>query len=71
MTTKRVADGISVNDAKQVLYDEVMGTFNGFLDDRDDGKPFCYWFGPTLVHRKWTKGSGRDLWGINPDDLMG
>ena len=71
MTTKRVADGISVKDAKQVLYDEVMGNFNGFLDDRDDGKPFCYWFGPTLVHRKWTKGSGRDLWGINPDDLKG
>ena len=71
MTTKRVADGISVKDAKQVLYDEVMGNFNRFLDDRDDGKPFCYWFGPTLVHRKWTKGSGKDLWGINPDDLKG
>ena len=71
MTTKRVADGMSVKDAKQVLYDEVMGNFNAFLDDRGDGKPFCYWFGPTLVHRKWTKGSGRDLWGINPDDLKG
>ena len=71
MTTKRVVDGMSVKDAKQVLYDEVMGNFNAFLDDRGDGKPFCYWFGPTLVHRKWTKGSGRDLWGINPDDLKG
>ena len=71
MTTKRVAGGMSVKDAKQVLYDEVMGNFNAFLDDRGDGKPFCYWFGPTLVHRKWTKGSGRDLWGINPDDLKG
>jgi len=71
ITTKRVVGGMSVKDAKQVLYDEVMGNFNAFLDDRSDDKPFCYWFGPTLVHRKWTKGSGKDLWGINPDDLQG
>ena len=70
-TTKRVATGMSVKDAKQILYDEVMGNFNSFLADRDGDKPFCYWFGPTLVHRKWTKGSGKDLWGINPDDLKG
>lgn len=71
VTTKRVAEGMTVQTAKQVLYDEVMGNFNSFLDDRDKGKPFCYWFGPTLVHRKWTKGSGKVLWGINPDDLRG
>ena len=71
MTTKRVAGGMLVKDAKQVLYDEVMGNFNAFVDDWNRDKPFCYWFGPTLVHRKWTKGSGKVLWGINPDDLKG
>ena len=63
--------GASVQDAKQVLLDEVAENFQTFLDDNPAGKPFCYWFGPTLVHRKWIKGSGKDLWGINPDDLKG
>ncbi len=71
VTTKRVAEGMSVEAAKQTLYDEVMGNFNSFLDAREGDDPFCYWFGPTLVHRKWTKGSGKDLWGINPDELKG
>ena len=28
-------------------------------------------FGPTNVHRKWTKGSGKKLWNIDPDHLEG
>ena len=69
--TKMVSNGKSIEMAKQVLYDEVMGNFNDFLEDRADDQPFCYWFGPTLVHRKWTKGSGKELWGIDPDKLKG
>ncbi|MCP3691967.1 MAG: sulfatase-like hydrolase/transferase, partial [Planctomycetaceae bacterium] len=49
----------------------VAGNFQAFLDACPDDQPFCYWFGPTLVHRKWIKGSGKALWGINPDDLKG
>jgi uncharacterized sulfatase len=46
------------------------------LDADDDGnldgnQPFCYWFGPTNCHRKWIAGSGKELWGIDPDDLKG
>jgi N-sulfoglucosamine sulfohydrolase len=69
--TRMVEQGKSVADAKQVLYDEVKANFQSFLDAREKGQPFCYWFGPTEVHRKWTKGSGKALWGINPDDLKG
>ena len=69
--TKMVRQGKSIREAKQVLYDEVMGNFNDFLEARPEGEPFCYWFGPTLVHRKWIKGSGKDLWGIEPDSLKG
>lgn len=69
--TKMVAQGKSITDAKQVLYDEVTGNFDAFLADRKDGEPFCYWFGPTLVHRKWIQGSGKKLWGIEPDELNG
>lgn len=69
--TRSVADGMSVNQAKQRLYDEVRKNFQSFMDARDEDDPFLYWFGPTLVHRKWIQGSGLDLWGINPDDLKG
>ncbi len=62
--------------AKTKLLDEVRGNIRSFLDADDDGKldgdqPFCYWFGPTNVHRKWIAGSGKKLWNIDPDDLKG
>jgi arylsulfatase A-like enzyme len=69
--TRLVADGMSVAQAKQVLYDEIMENFRAFLADRQGDQPFCYWFGPTNVHRKWIKGSGKSLWGLDPDDLKG
>ena len=69
--TQMVAQGMDVEAAKQVLLEEVAGNFQAFLDANPEGKPFCYWFGPTLVHRKWTKGSGKKYWDINPDDLEG
>lgn len=69
--TKMVASGKSVEEAKQVLYDEVRGNFDAFLADRKEGQPFCYWFGPTNTHRKWQRGSGRALWGLDPDALKG
>lgn len=69
--TKLAADGMPVEAAKQVLYDEARGNFQAFLADRRSGQPFCYWFGPTNTHRKWIKGSGKALWGIDPDALQG
>ena len=57
--------------AKQQLYDEAVGNFEAFLKKRASGQPFCYWFGPTNVHRKWIAGSGKKLWGIDPDKLKG
>ncbi len=69
--TKLAADGMPVEAAKQVLYDEARGNIQAFLADRRPGQPFCYWFGPTNTHRKWIKGSGKALWGIDPDALQG
>jgi uncharacterized sulfatase len=60
-----------IEAAKQTLYEEVRGNFQDFLKARPAGKPFCYWFGPTNTHRKWVAGSGKKLWGLNPDDLQG
>jgi arylsulfatase A-like enzyme len=69
--TKLVANGVGLADAKQQMYDEVLSNFNACLDNRQGDQPFFYWFGPTNVHRKWTKGSGKALWGIEPDSLQG
>lgn len=69
--TKMVANGTSVEAAKQTLYDETKGNFEAFLAAREKGQPFCYWYGPTNVHRKWVQGSGKKLWGIEPDSFKG
>jgi N-sulfoglucosamine sulfohydrolase len=69
--SRRVREGLAVEAAKEELLDEVRGNFQGFLAAREAGRPFCYWFGPTLTHRKWEKGSGQALWGIDPETLKG
>ena len=61
---------------KAALLNEVRLNVRSFLDadgdsSLDGNDPFCYWFGPTNCHRKWIAGSGKELWGINPDDLKG
>ena len=60
-----------IDAAKQTLLDEVRGNFRSFLGKRQSGQAFCYWFGPTNCHRKWIAGSGKRLWGLDPDDLKG
>jgi N-sulfoglucosamine sulfohydrolase len=57
--------------AKQQIIREVRGNFTSFLAKREKGKPFFYSFNPTNTHRQWTLGSGKALWGLNPDDLKG
>ena len=69
--TKLIGQGVSSDDAKEQLYSEIRGNFATFLEARPADQPFCYWFGPTNVHRSWTKGSGKNLWGIDPDQLKG
>ena len=69
--TRMVAEGRPLEAAKKELLDEVRANFAEFLSDRKPGQPFCYWFGPTNVHRKWVRGSGKALWGIDPDALRG
>ena len=70
--TKMISSGMTPEQAKTQLCDEGMKNFESFLDARkNSADPFCYWFGPTNTHRKWIKGSGKDLWGLNPDDLKG
>ncbi|MBI5688380.1 MAG: sulfatase [Verrucomicrobia bacterium] len=69
--TKLVQGGMTFEAAKQKILAQVRANFDAFIADRKPGQPFCYWFGPTLTHRKWEKGSGRALWGIEPDSVKG
>ncbi|MBA4019863.1 MAG: sulfatase [Pirellula sp.] len=69
--TKMVADGKTFEQAREQMLAEVQGNFDAFLKSREGDKPWLYWFGPTLVHRKWVKGSGKALWGIDPESLQG
>ena len=69
--TRMVAEGMEAEIAKRELFAEVEKNFDAFLAARKEGQPFCYWFGPTNTHRKWQRGSGKALWGIDPDALKG
>ncbi|MEX2336089.1 MAG: sulfatase [Fulvivirga sp.] len=57
--------------AKDSLFKEVADNFKSFLSDNKQDAPYCYWFGPTNTHRSWVKGSGKELWGLDPDNLKG
>lgn len=56
---------------KQAVLEDVRSNFRGFLAARPEGAPFFYSFNPTNTHRPWTQGSGKELWGLDPDDLSG
>ncbi|MDX1564227.1 MAG: sulfatase [Phycisphaeraceae bacterium] len=69
--SRMVRSGKPLEDAKAEMAAEVRKNFEGFLGKKKEGQPFAYWFGPTNVHRKWIKGSGKALWNIDPDQLKG
>jgi uncharacterized sulfatase len=57
--------------AKSAIMDSVRGNFRDFLAKRKKEQPFFYSFNPTNTHRTWVRGSGKKLWGIDPDKLKG
>jgi len=69
--TQLVRQGKTFEQAKREVLDEVRGNFKAFLDARESDQPYCYWFGPTNTHRSFEKGSGKALWGIDPDAFNG
>lgn len=67
----RLAQGMELDAAREVLLSEVQQNFEQFLDAQPEDRPFCYWFGPTNTHRTWVAGSGEQHWGIDPERLRG
>ncbi|MBC8325097.1 MAG: sulfatase-like hydrolase/transferase [Verrucomicrobia subdivision 3 bacterium] len=56
---------------KREIFSFVRANFRKFLDNNADDKPFFYWFGPHNLHRQWTRGSAKAIWGLDPDSLKG
>ena len=69
--TTMMGEGQTLDAAREKLFGQVRANFDAFLADRKPGQPWLYWFGPTTTHRRWIKGSGKKLWGIEPDALKG
>lgn len=65
------AKQLDIEQAKQRLDEECRQNFRAFLAGRTEGQPFLYSFHPTNPHRQWVRGSGKALWGIDPDALRG
>lgn len=70
--SQQVSQAADIAVGKAGLLDEVRRNFGAFLGDRKyEEQPFFYWFNPTNTHRPWKRGSGKALWGIDPDQLRG
>ena len=67
----RLEKGMTVEAARAEILAQARGNFDQFLADRKPGQPWLYFFGTTTTHRKWIRGSGKKLWGIEPDSLKG
>jgi arylsulfatase A-like enzyme len=68
---KLIDAGATVEQAKQKILDQVRGNFDDFLRAGKPDQPWHFFFGTTTTHRVWIKGSGKKLWGIDPDSLAG
>lgn len=55
---------------EQVLAQAREG-LRGALAGRAPSQPFFYAYGPINAHRPWVRGSGKKLWGLEPDSLEG
>ncbi len=71
VATAAVAAGKSVAAARDAILAQVRGNFDSFLAARKTGAPWHYYLGTTTTHRTWIKGSGKALWGIDPEKLKG
>ncbi|HLN54863.1 MAG TPA: sulfatase [Bacteroidales bacterium] len=59
--TEPPTKGISNND--------YAANFEDFLNSREEGKPFCFWYGSTEPHRKYEYGSGINKGGKKIEDI--
>jgi N-sulfoglucosamine sulfohydrolase len=59
------------NETAKVFEQAVRDVMQKVLSSRTPSQPFCHVLGPVGPHRPFAVGSGRKLWGIDPDKLKG
>ena len=59
------------DETAKVFEQAVRDVLKKVLSKRKPGQPFCHVLGPVGPHRPFAPGSGRKLWGIDPDALKG
>ncbi len=57
--------------ARAELHAEVRRHLVRLIEQAGPGRPFCWWFSPTLVHRPWDAGVAQKLRGLDPEKLKG
>jgi len=57
--------------AKGISNPDYAGNFAEFMDSREAGKPFCFWYGSQEPHRKYEYGSGVFKGGKKLSDITG
>jgi uncharacterized sulfatase len=63
--------GLGREETAKVMEEAVRSAMRRALADRKPGQPFCHVIGPVGPHRPFGRGSGKTLWGIDPDSLKG
>ncbi|HUR58820.1 MAG TPA: sulfatase [Opitutaceae bacterium] len=53
------------------VVEQTRQTMRRVLAETGPDKPFFFVFGPTNTHRPYARGTGKTLWGIEPDSLRG
>lgn len=51
--------------------EQARASLKATLAARKPEQPFLHVYGPINTHRPWIRGSGKKLWGIDPDSLQG
>jgi len=59
-----------VPPASGIAASDYSGNFEDFLNAREEGKPFCFWYGSQEPHRRYEYGSGLAKGGKKLTDIM-
>ncbi|MEI7861796.1 MAG: sulfatase [Planctomycetota bacterium] len=69
--TALVEAGSTAAQARETILQEVRDNFAAFQSAVAPDHPWLYFLGTGTTHRKWVRGSAKELWGIDPDRLAG
>ena len=57
------------NVAQYIRHTDYAANFEAFLEDRQEGQPFCFWYGASEPHRRYQKGVGIEH-GIDLENIV-